>query len=296
MKGTVVMMTIVLLLVSVKAVPQDGDFQKIPFELANGLILVEASVNGDTGSFILDTGSPMVVVNPKNISDLQISRTQSETAFRGQPVLVKHFAWAGIEREGLEALAMDMSHLEKASQRKILGVIGYEVLRKYELMFDCRNQVLLLYEPKNSWVHLQQAPLFSARFTLQDELPVITARIGKKKVRFGLDTGGTSNLMSQELLQELPATAHGALEKEQVAGFGNLPEYKDAASIYGIQIADKTFRNSRFIFTDLSHLKRLKVDSLLGMPFLCQYRFSINYRKGEIYFWPHGEEINYRRI
>ena len=108
MKGTVVMMTIVLLLVSVKAVPQDGDFQKIPFELANGLILVEASVNGDTGSFILDTGSPMVVVNPKNISDLQISRTQSETAFRGQPVLVKHFAWAGIEREGLEALAMDM--------------------------------------------------------------------------------------------------------------------------------------------------------------------------------------------
>ncbi len=292
MKITAAAMALALLTGPVEGMPQDDTFQKIPFEQANGLILVQASVNGDTGSFILETGLPMVLVNPRNVSGLQLSQAPGEAGLRGQPVLVKHFAWAGIEREGLEALAMDMSQLEKASQRKILGVIGYEVLSKYELMFDSRNQVLLIYESKNSWVHLQRPPSFSLPFKLQGKMLAVSTRIGGKKVRLGIDAGGACNLMSEEMLGVLPAASHSLPVMEKAPGFG---AYKKAADIYDIQAGGKGFPASRFIFTDLSELEHLKLDGLLGMPFLSKYRFSVNYRKGEIYFWPHGAEINYRR-
>lgn len=296
MRWTAVVWTLSLLGNAVPAGTQSSNLVKIPFELVNGLVVVSAAINGDTGNFVLDTGSPVVVVNPKNVEGLQPGNSQQNYAFRGQPVKVKHFSWAGIERESMDALAMDMTHLENASQRKIHGVIGYEVLSKYELMFDCRNQVLLLYEPHKSWVHEVQAPLFSFRFQMRDQLPVVKARIGGKKVHLGLDTGGTANLLSEELLKELPKSSLGNIKQEKILGLGNVPEYKSSALVGGIEIEDKPLHTSHFLFTDLSHLKDAHVEGLLAMPFLSQFRFSINYKEKRIYIWSHGEEISYRAI
>lgn len=296
MRWTAVVLVLLLLGNAVPAGTQSSDLVKIPFELVNGLVVVSASINGDTGNFVLDTGSPVVVVNPNNVLGLEPGKTQQAYAFRGKPVKVKHFSWAGIERESMDALAMDMTHLENASHRKIHGVIGYEVLSKYELMFDCRNQVLLLYEPHDSWIHKQEAPLFNFRFQMRGQLPVIKARIGGKKVHLGLDTGGTTNLLSEKLLEKLPASAVGKTEEEKILGVGNLPEYKKSAMVRHIEVDDKPLHASRFLFTDLSHLDELHIEGLLAMPFLSQFRFSVNYKTKRVYIWSHGEEISYRTI
>lgn len=296
MKWTAVLLISSMLVNAVPAGTQSGTLEKIPFELVNGLVLVNATINGDTGSFILDTGSPMVVVNPKNVEGLQLGNTQHSYAYKGQPVKVNHFSWAGIEREGMDALAMDISHLENASHRKILGVIGYDVLNKYEVMFDCRNQVLLLYEPSNSWIHQREAPLFSFRFQMRGQLPVIKARIGGKKVHLGLDTGGTTNLLSEKLMEQLPSSSIGKVKQEKILGVANIPEYKKSALIDGIEVDGKAMPVSHFLFTDLSHLKSLHIEGLLAMPFLSKFRFAINYKKKRVYVWSHGEEIIYRAI
>ena len=296
MKRTAVLLMLSLLGRAVPAGAQSSNLVKIPFELVNGLVLVSASINGDTGSFILDTGSPMVVVNPRNVEGLQPVNTQQSYAFRGRPVKVNHFSWAGIEREGMDALAMDISHLENASHRKILGVIGYEVLNKYEVMFDCRNQVLLLYEPRNSWIHERETPLFSFRFQMRDELPVIKARIGGKKVHLGLDTGGTTNLLSEKLLEQIPAASIGKVKQEKVLGLANIPEYKKSAMVGDIEVDGQPLHTSSFLFTDLSHLNDTHIEGLLAMPFLSKFRFSINFKTKRVYVWSHGEEINFRTI
>ena len=296
MKWTAVLLMSSLLGNAVPAGAQSGNLQKIPFELVNGLVLVNASINGDTGSFILDTGSPMVVVNPRNVEGLQPGESQQNYAFKGRPVKVKHFSWAGIEREGMDALAMDISYLEDASHRKIHGVIGYEVLRKYEVMFDCRNQVLLLYEPHHSWIHEREAPIFSLRFQMRDQLPVVKARIGGKKVHLGLDTGGTTNLLSEKLLEQIPAASIGKAKQEKVLGLANIPEYKKSAMIGDIEVDGIPLHTSSFLFTDLSHLNDAHIEGLLAMPFLSKFRFSINFKKKRVYVWSHGEEISYRTI
>ena len=36
-----------------------------PFELVNSMVVVRASINGTVGNFILDTGSPGLVINSK---------------------------------------------------------------------------------------------------------------------------------------------------------------------------------------------------------------------------------------
>ena len=48
------------------------------------------------------------------------------------------------------------------------------------------------------------------------------------------------------------------------------------------------FADMKYLFTDLSHLKKessLYIDGLLGYPFFKQEKMSINYQEKKIYIW-----------
>lgn len=289
--------TIAALLASVVTLwSQTPQERKIPFELRNGLVLVKAQINGVEGNFILDTGSPGVVVHPKNVKGLKADYTSAISNGRGLPVKVSHFSWAGEEHRGMEALALDISHLETASDSKILGVIGYDVLKKHELMFDCTNRVLLLYKHRKSWIHEMHPPLLEVPFRMVDGLPIVQLDINGRAYRLGIDTGGSNNLMTAEQEQQLVASLNELKKQQRITNIMGESSYEKVYDIGGITLEGFVFPATPFLFTDLSHLEELQVDGLLGIPFLSRFRFAINYRKQKIYFWNHGPELTQRRI
>ena len=279
------------------AFTQSNTFTKIPFRLINNMVIVEASINGTNGSFILDTGFPQSVVNPHQVSGLKrLPGAVSTSIFGGIPVRVHQFAWAGLEKQNMMAMAMNISHLEYTANQEIMGIIGAEVLQQFEVMFDFRNQVVLLYDQKHNWIHEQHAPQFSLPFELEQGLPVVRATIGDNTYQLGLDIGGRYNLMREELLPELPKDLLGRIRHQQMLDFANMPDYFDKAPVSGMKIGNRDFETTDFVFATLKKGLSCEIDGILGLDFIGRYRFAINYQTKRIYFWAHGAEINHRQI
>lgn len=282
---------------STAVLPQNNSFKKIPFRLVNNMIIVEASMNGTTGNFILDTGFPQSVVNPHKVEGLvRLQTTHSKSVFSGIPVSVEQFKWAGMEHQDLKAVAMNISHLESTANQEIMGIIGSEILQHSEVMFDFRNQVVLLYDRKNNWLHKQQQPQFSLPFDLEQGLPVLKAEIGGTTYHLGLDIGGRYNLLRRHLLPQLPKQVVGRISQQRLLDFANMPDYFDKAPLSGIEIDNHSFDPTTFVFAKLKQGIPADIDGILGLEFLARYRFAINYHKKTIYFWQHGSEINHRQI
>lgn len=261
------------------------------------MVIVEARMNGTTGNFILDTGFPLSVVNPHQVEGLvRVPAPQAQSAFSGVPVSVDQFEWAGMERQDMKAVAMNISHLESTANQEIMGIIGAEVLQQVEVMFDFRNQVVLLYDRKSSWLHEQHRPQFSLPFELEQGLPVLRTKMGGRTYRLGLDIGGRYNLMREHLLETLPREIVGRISRQQLLDFANMPDYFDKAPVSDLTISGRSFDPTTFVFTELKKAISADVDGILGLDFLARYRFAINYHKKTIYFWPHGSEINHRQI
>lgn len=285
MKGTTLLIFSFLLSVAaLKA--QKTDFQKIPFELVNGLVVVQASVNGEPGNFILNTGLPELVLNAAKVSGLE----WNIQARKGIPVHVSHFSWAGIERQEMDVIAMDMTHLETASERPIWGIIGYEMLHYYEVMFDVRNQVILLYSPKNTWIHDIEKPLFSLDFKLYGQMPIVRLEVEGQELIFGLDTGKSFSILKEQSMSKLPASSYNDLSQNSEDA------HTKRIGFHQLNSGDLVFEQVRFSVEAINTPDLGKIDGLLGMSFLMRYRFAINYKTKKVYFWPLGDEIAYRNI
>ncbi len=294
-KATLIATGLALLITT--AFSQEGILKKIPFQLVNNMMIVEASINGDTGSFIVDTGFPQSVINPKLVDHFKrVPGPLTASPLRGIAVKVDQFSWAGIKRQDMRAVAMNMSHLESGADLEIMGIIGAELLQGAEVMFDFRNQALLMYDDRKSWIHQQESPLFSLPFDIQEGLPVVRAEIGGQKLKFGLDIGSRFNLLRKPLLEVLRPQVTGPVRKQRLLGFANLPEYFDQAKLSAVEVDGQSFEQVAFVFAQLKRGISEDIDGTLGLDFLARYRFSINYQKKEIYFWHHGQEITHRRI
>lgn len=296
MKKATLLATGLALLITT-AFSQKSILKKIPFQLVNNMMIVEASINGDTGSFIVDTGFPQSVINPRQVNHFKrVPGKRTASPLCGIAVKVDRFSWAGIKRQDMQAVAMNISHLESGADLEIMGIIGSELLQGAEVMFDFRNQVMLMYDDRKSWIHHQETPLFSLPFNIKEGLPVVRAEIGGEKLQLGLDIGSRFNLLRKPLLTELRAQAVGPVRKQQMLGFASLPEYFDQATLSAVEVEGQPFERMAFVFAQLERGVSEAIDGTLGLEFLARYRFSINYHKKEIYFWHHGQEITHRRI
>ena len=120
----------------------------VSFESIRGMMHVKARVDGQEGNFILDTGAPVLVINCKEPR----TRAKKANSVVGNVdvalLQVDQFQWAGSRHTEVEALAVDISHLEKAAKREILGLIGYDNLKDYELYINPKQQKLHFICPR----------------------------------------------------------------------------------------------------------------------------------------------------
>lgn len=258
------------------------------FELIRGIIVVQAEIEGEYENFILDTGSPMMILNenPNASKSFQANTLQGEIA--GEWKEIDQFAWAGVRKFDMKALKMDIRHLESVTERPIKGLIGYDFFGDFDLLLDFESQVVTL-APQGFAAKLDDWHLRSEiPFVLEGHLPVIEAEIGGAKFRFGLDTGAGANLCDLTRKKEIAPELLAPLQNAEVVGVG--AGFKDivAADVLETQINGVNYWNMRYIFSDISHLHNLKnnkVDGLLGYPFFKSGKFTINYGKKLISFW-----------
>ncbi len=261
----------------------------IPLEIIRGLAFVNANVEQIDGRYLLDTGAPSLVLHQTNFSKQKAIPAASFTSdFEIYSTTVKRFLWAGIERKALEVLVLNIQHLEEASKRPVAGIIGYDILKNFELFIDYSHTQLLLLKPGKNKLHIAAEPIATLEFELQDHLPVIEIQIDGQTFRFGLDTGAGVNLMDNNYKASLSESLLVSLEKEEIRTINQQSSLVEGALIKATQLQDQEIGEMKYLFADLSHLKSntlLNIDGLLGFPFFERVKCSIDYPNKRLYIW-----------
>ncbi|MBK7873788.1 MAG: retropepsin-like domain-containing protein [Saprospiraceae bacterium] len=262
---------------------------KMPIEIANGMVFVKASMNNDTGNYILDTGAPTLVINQKKIDEANVVQASSVAGeFTIGTATVNRFHWGGTEHRRVEAVVVDLSHFEASSQLSIAGLIGYEMLKSYELFIDYSQKQLALLDPNKNQLLQAGSPDQIISFELQHHLPVVAIEIGGRVLHFALDTGAGANLIDAQYMNFLSEGSFTLGAREEVRGVDKNVQSVTAATIHNMQMGATGFNDMKFLFADLSHLETiggLKIDGILGFPFFEQIKCSINYPKRQLYIW-----------
>lgn len=259
--------------------------QAIPFEKAGNLLLVKAELDGNEGIFILDTGAPTLVVNQQSHQQ-EIKAKGITGQLSASDTFIKNFRWNNAEWKNLSGLSVDMRHFNEVSKSGVQGLIGYEILKDYEVIVDPSAQTITLVSNRKELPYDPSTALASLSMQQQDHMPVIELLINGKKILLGIDTGAEINFLDQGLFEKGQITDFEELGTGIVKGLGGNSEKRERkvkvknTQAAGIDLADQTFTIS-----DLSSLfpnngEDLKVQGIVGNAFLNQFRYNINYRKG----------------
>lgn len=276
---------------------EDADFLEIPIRLSGNLILLEARVNGKKGQFIFDSGAPDLIINDKYFQDsriIQQSKAQgvggriAEVNFRA----INHFAWKGSESKKFSVQCIDLSHLEKVRREKIMGLIGFQLFKKYEILLDYFSSRLILYKLNKFGQRLYQKTsseqvLASYPLKMIGHLATLEARIAQHKLRFGIDTGAETNILDigsrPRVLQHFRILKRAVLQGNDQRKVEVLK-----GKIQNFKIGQTAYPQLDGILTSMKNLNRgygTDLDGVLGFHFLSRYPSSINFIKKEFTIW-----------
>jgi hypothetical protein len=270
------------------AVPPTAAYSEIPFQMAGGMIVVQASVNGETGNFILDTGAPGIVLDAKNEAFVANCKGGSVngTLNVGQ-VLVNDFQLGIIHEEKTQGNLLDVHHLELACGMDIMGLIGYEVLKGYEVVFDFPNHKIQAFKSGTTRAS-KQKPTLALPFMLCGHVPVIVGRVGGKRVFLGLDSGAGVNVLDRKFFKKIKAANRSNIKQELLTGLENMPNQVMAADVNETKLRSTSLPPMRYVFTDLGGLRDnfgVTIDGLLGIPFFKDKVVSIDYGQKKVFIW-----------
>ncbi|MAN26281.1 aspartyl protease family protein [Mesonia sp.] len=271
---------------------------RIPFKLIDHLMVVEAELLNKKGNFIIDTGSESLILNKVHFPNLYV---HDKSAVKSSGVLndtdaykkfLKEFKLQNLSLKNANAHVMDLSHIEKKKNMNLTGIIGYSILKDYEVFIDLYlNQITLTKidakgNKLDKKVYLEKI-VDSIGFQLKKHTIVLTTFVGNDKMNFALDTGAEINQLNTRKSKKVikffkPAkriVLSGAADEKAEVLAGKLYRGKLNEQIY--------FGPMNTIITNLAKMSEAfgtSVDGVLGYEFFMQKRTIINYKKEMLYF------------
>jgi hypothetical protein len=124
----------------------------IPIKRVQNLIVVEARLDSMVGNFILDTGSPNLVLNKTYFRQgwkLYDKTPVHAGGLSAAPVMrtrVNNLAIKELYFEKLTADLSDLSHIENHRGIKILGLLGVSLFTDFEMVIDLHKGILYLHK------------------------------------------------------------------------------------------------------------------------------------------------------
>ncbi len=295
-----------LLKATVKQADKGGKFEKpqakvitVPITLSkDNLIVTQAVINGEKHNFIIDSGCPILYLNSKYFREKEDKGTHVSTSedvngkiSGGQDVItVDSFDFNGICADSIKVMMSDLSHLENGTE--VYGLIGYDVYRDYDLLFDYRHKTLTLIDPDYTETFLkehrykyEEVPFDMSK--AMRHIPIIKAQVDTASLTFGIDCGATSNLIDSERWDEFKNMMK-RVKTTKLKGISN-DEGKEVhdGKLKRLKIGGKTFKNTRTVFNDVSHFNMSKderIDGLIGYEVLSRQKTIMSYRNRKLIF------------
>ena len=268
-----------------------ADSVVIPMKRAGRLLLIEAIVDGEIGNLVFDTGANGLVFNSTYFRNHVKSKGLNSNGITGSVGLVEQIVLDQIEFSDLiyKKIRVDMTnlgHIENRRGIKILGLIGFNLLRGFEIVIDSNNNQLKLFRIDKTGNRLSSnSSAFVAdqtqKISTNSNILFLEGKIGGKTLNFCLDTGAETNVISsyanKNILSTLTITRRSGLKGTGVAGSEVLFARMNDFALGGRQI-----KGMETIISNLDALSEAygtKIDGMLGYNFMEQGILCVNFTR-----------------
>ncbi|GAA0872540.1 hypothetical protein GCM10009117_16870 [Gangjinia marincola] len=272
---------------------------RIPFKLVDHLIVIEAELLNKKGDFIIDTGSEALLLNSVHFSNeystATVNRKSAGVLNQIEDLREKYlqeFILNNFSLKNKRSDIIDLSHIEKTKKINLLGIIGYTVLRDYEVFIDLYlNQITLTKvnpngDRLNKRVYAEKIT-DSLHFNLKGHTIVLNGEINGEGIKLALDSGAEFNQLNKKVSRriyrnfspERRIKLMGASKRTIEVITGKLHRLKFSNSIYTGPM--------QTIITNLNSMNEAfgtSLDGVIGYEFLRQKRTIINYQKEMLFF------------
>jgi hypothetical protein len=271
----------------------------IPIKRIQNLIVVEARIDTIIGNFILDTGSPILVLNKTYFRkgwDVNLSAANA-TGQSVTPVMrtsVDDFAIRELYFENLPADINDLGHIENHRGIKILGLLGVSLFTSFEMVIDVHKSVMYLHRldgkgavPEKEKI-VKSEPILKVPFRLTRNTITLDVTIAEKKLVFCVDTGAEANALSSRLPGKI-LEAFSVSKRMVLVGTGGTQTEVLMGTVDDMIIGGRSFRNMHAAITRLDDLGAAygrSIDGILGSNFLVKGIISINFVTKELRMHP----------
>ena len=271
---------------------------RIPFSLADHLIVLEGEINGQTGNLILDTGSKHLVLNKAhfNHNPAQLRRgtgyAVNGTIDQVMAQRIQSFNFSTFNLPKTTADLLDLSHIENNKKTRILGIIGYDILLEYEVYIDFYLQQVTLFRTDKNGDRIDKhlftdTPETAISFLQQGHSIIINTFLNDVPLRMALDTGAEINFLDLNTSKKALKGFRG-IKPVKLKGMHKSQKEILAGKVYGLKVPElPPVGVMRTLLADLREMTQAygtPVDGVLGYEFIAMKRFLINYKKKAIIF------------
>lgn len=277
------------------------DTLSVPFVLRDGLIYIKAEADGRKGVFLLDTGSPEMILNRAFFYDsLRLVQTGIDAAggrsSAGGNLYIRKinsFLMGRMKVSNFAAMVMNNGESAGIDGLPFLGSIGYNTIRDFEISFDmAAGRILFIKtDSEGDYVNHNYRPgviRYVASIQMKKHIPVIMLEVGDRSYFMGIDCGTASNIFFPGVKSAiLPFTDHNSVA--HVSGPSADAAQDMHVTLNKATIGPLMFYNMRTVIGDNSVSDgktgdALMLDGWLGTEFLKCYKTSINFRKRQVIF------------
>ncbi len=265
----------------------------IPLRRVGRLMMLEARIDGETGYLVFDTGASGLVLNKSYFRNHVVFSSQNSKGITGkvdaEKIAVDSLEISGIIYTGQTAEIANLGHIENRRGVKILGLFGFALLRKFEVIIDVQHNQLQLnkidaFGNRTSGKNQSLLAGFTQKFELQNNILLLKGNIGGKNLKYCLDTGAETNVIDnnspKEVLKTITITrrthVRGASSIVNEVLYGKMTDFKLGP------IRLDSMETIIVNLQDMSEAYNNHIDGMLGFTFLSKGVFCINFVKKEM--------------
>jgi len=205
-------------------VVDEGGVTRIPFQLVNNHIFVDARIDGKPARLIVDTAG-YNMLTPAAARRLGVAaQGQLSAAGNGENRTELALGRAHELRVGGAVLdepvlyVFDLGRLSDVEGEDVDGLVGYEMFRRFGVVIDYAAGELVVSEPAR---FTPPAGATAIAFTMSDSVPIVDADLDGLPARISIDTGSRTSLtLHAPYVHANGLVAKYAAAPEAVTGWG----------------------------------------------------------------------------
>lgn len=279
----------------------DSSSCTIPFSRAGNLVLIRARADTTDGNFVLDTGCPHLVLNITYFRNYPLTESEEEerTSMAGTiaavpQTMVKDFTLGSMKQYRLKADLVNLGHIENSRGVKILGLVGMQLLRQYEMIIDYEKNLIYLHlitrKEASTYKHEMLNDTSAYRVVpieLTDDRIIVRTEMAGKKLRLIIDSGAESNIIDSRLPDKIFENV-SITGRIMLNGAGNQKVEALRGDLKNLRLGDEETGTLPVLIANLEKTCFSYsgcVDGILGFDFLSLQKIGFNFVTRKMYIW-----------